>query len=1007
MYGQKTFWSAIAAVVSVVSAAAAWAATPSLPKMAQPAAQARAILDQLESDRGICVLLGKAPTGLAVELARQSELTVYLQLPPEEPSAAVLAGLDDAGFLGTRVVVERGPWSHVHLADNLADVVVVTPDAAVMAEACRDELFRVVRPLGHVLFGDQRFTKPYPPEAGDWTHPYHGPDNNPQSEDQLVRAPYLTQFLAEPWYVPFPEVTVTSAGRVFKAFGHVGYKERDWPWLNTLVAINGYNGTLLWKRPLEEGFNIHRNTMVATPEILYVGDSTSCKLIDAATGELRHEIVTPEGATGPVWKWMAIDGGVLYALVGREEFRDETLRGNRTAAGWPWKPMTTGYDAQEYPWGFGRTFFAMDLTKKHLLWMHTEEEPIDGRAVAMKEGRIYFYSEGRFLACLDGSEGKTLWRNSDPKLLEAIGPTTHAQNAPLGFSSTSYLKCSDEAVYFAGPQRERLAAASTEDGRLLWQYPHGNFQLVIRDEGLYAMGRTGPSKLFDPLTGEVRAEIPSLRGNCTRATGTADSIFTRGDKHGGTTRLVAAEIHPQRIALMRPDCHDGVIVAGGVLYWGPWMCDCSLSLVGIICLGPAGDFEFESEAVEADRRMDTAAIQKPIAPLKIGPGDWPTYRADNRRSGASKADVPGKVALVWRWEPPAAIDPAAPITTEELVFTSGSDGVVRAIEVFGGKLRWKAYTAGPITYPPAVENGRLFLGSGDGWVYAFEAATGKALWRFRVAPAERMINLYGRLASTWPVAGGVLVERGTVFAAAGIASYDGTHLIALDAKTGQIRWQNNTSGRLAGPQSVTGVSVQGHLLLDGGGLYLAGGNVVSPAKYDPADGTCLSVLEDEWAKAPRGCELFVLDGEVVAFDRLLYAPRRYWTGRYFARHFLQADAGDVIVRASEGRVVRVVRGSGDGPQVRPIWDAEPFEEIMAMALGNNAVVVAGRLRSEGGEPSAAGSWAVTALAVEDGRTLWTYPLPAEPDAWGLAFNSAGAVVVTLENGELICLAKAH
>ncbi len=77
---------------------------------------------------------------------------------------------------------------------------------------------------------------------------------------------FLTQFLAEPYFVPFPEVTVTAAGRVFKAFGHVGYKRRDWEWLNSLVAINGYNGTLLWKRPLEEGFNIHRNTMVATPE---------------------------------------------------------------------------------------------------------------------------------------------------------------------------------------------------------------------------------------------------------------------------------------------------------------------------------------------------------------------------------------------------------------------------------------------------------------------------------------------------------------------------------------------------------------------------------------------------------------------------------------------------------------------------------------------------------------------------------------------------------------------
>ena len=56
-------------------------------------------------------------------------------------------------------------------------------------------------------------------------------------------------------------------------------------------------------------------------------------------------------------------------------------------------------------------------------------------------------------------------------------------------------------------------------------------------------------------------------------------------------------------------------------------------------------------------------------------------------------------------------------------------------------------------YILAGQNGTMVAepGSGDGWVYAFEAATGKQLWRFRVAPAERKVSTYGRLTSTWPV----------------------------------------------------------------------------------------------------------------------------------------------------------------------------------------------------------------------------------------------------------------
>ena len=36
------------------------------------------------------------------------------------------------------------------------------------------------------------------------------------------------------------------------------------------------------------------------------------------------------------------------------------------------------------------------------------------------------------------------------------------------------------------------------------------------------------------------------------------------------------------------------------LLWGPWMCDCNHSLVGIISLGPAGNYDFEQKAKESE-----------------------------------------------------------------------------------------------------------------------------------------------------------------------------------------------------------------------------------------------------------------------------------------------------------------------------------------------------------------------------------------------------------------------
>ena len=66
--------------------------------------------------------------------------------------------------------------------------------------------------------------------------------------------------------------------------------------------------------------------------------------------------------------------------------------------------------------------------------------------------------------------------------------------------------------------------------------------------------------------------------------------------------------------------------------------------------------------------------------------------------------------------------------------------------------------------------------------------TGRLLWRFRVAPAERRIPVYQSIQSTWPAAAGVLVKDGTAYVAAGISNYDGTYIFALDASTSCVGW---------------------------------------------------------------------------------------------------------------------------------------------------------------------------------------------------------------------------
>jgi outer membrane protein assembly factor BamB len=863
------------------------------------------------------------------------------------------------------------------------------------------ELLRVLRPGGKAILGKQEIVKPFPENTDDWSHPYHGPDNNPQSLDRVARAPYLTHFLAEPWYCPMPLQTVASGGRLFKAFGHIAVKEREWPLLNTLICQNAFNGTILWERKLSPNFMIHRSTMIATPETLYLGDDVSCKLLDAVTGELKREIALKED--GPVWKWMALVDGVLYALVGKDETPDPTVKGDRKARGWPWggTALGKGYNSKDYPWGFGQTVLAVDPATGKVLWRHKEEEPLDTRAMCMAAGRIFFFSHNKFLAALDAKTGKELWRTTDKDTLAAVGEHKFAQNPTEGFSTSAYVKCNDKGLYFAGPTRADLSAVSAKDGKLLWQKAKaGNSQLVLREDGLYAMS-PGQSNRFDYLTGDLLGQL-GPRINCTRATGSVDSIFVRGGRDG-TVRYDLSSSKSQHICPMRPSCQDGVLVAHGHLFWGPWMCDCNLTLVGVVSVAPAGSFDFSGKVSEADRLEASAGgVARRLEALTITPDDWPTLRADNERRSTSRVRVPGKVKALWTHEPRSKTSATAATTAGGLVFAGSHDGSFHAIDAVSGKDQWTYHTGGAILYPPALAQDRAYVGSSDGWIYCFEAMTGRLLWRFRAAPVERIIPVYGSLASTWPVASGVLVADGVVYAAAGLANHDGTHVYALDAKTGKLIWHNNSSGSLH-PTNASGVSVNGHLLLHGGKLHLAGGNMVPVASYNLTDGKCTTdpTAPQSHTQFKAGSDLFVVGDQVVAAGSPLYSSRGDY--RMVSQALLQTTAGDVSLSYGphDSRVSLFPAKTSTVPMAKPTWTQRPLNRVMGLAITANAIVLAGV--KDGAKQADSATYHVAALSLTDGATLWSETLPAAPAPWGVAVDRAGRVVVSLEDGRIVCL----
>ena len=171
--------------------------------------------------------------------------------------------------------------------------------------------------------------------------------------------------------------------------------------------------------------------------------------------------------------------------------------------------------------------------------------------------------------------------------------------------------------------------------------------------------------------------------------------------------------------------------------------------------------------------------------LQQSPADWPTYRGNNARTAATPVEIPDSVSLLWKFTPGVRVRGHGAGGRRRpgicwVARTASCEPWTRK----PASLRWKAYTGGAVLYPPSVADGRALVGSGDGYAYAFEAATGRLLWRFRAAPADAGFASTTALLSTWPVATGVVVDGQTAYCAAGINNYDGTHVYALDAASG-------------------------------------------------------------------------------------------------------------------------------------------------------------------------------------------------------------------------------
>lgn len=216
--------------------------------------------------------------------------------------------------------------------------------------------------------------------------------------------------------------------------------------------------------------------------------------------------------------------------------------------------------------------------------------------------------------------------------------------------------------------------------------------------------------------------------------------------------------------------------------------------------------------------------------------EWPTYRADNARSGKTTNKLQFPLQKVWEYIPAQAPNSAwpepgwhennrldfdyahQPVIADGTVFWgSTADDSVRAMDLQTGKLKWIFTTNGPVRFAPQIVGKKSYFTSDDGFLYCLNSANGKELWRFQGALKDDKILGNGRMISRWPCRSGVLVDNGVAYITAGIWPSEGIFIYALNAENGKIIWCNDTCNFIMKPGKhyasweLSGISPQGYL----------------------------------------------------------------------------------------------------------------------------------------------------------------------------------------------------
>jgi PQQ-dependent dehydrogenase (methanol/ethanol family) len=196
------------------------------------------------------------------------------------------------------------------------------------------------------------------------------------------------------------------------------------------------------------------------------------------------------------------------------------------------------------------------------------------------------------------------------------------------------------------------------------------------------------------------------------------------------------------------------------------------------------------------------------------PADWLMWRGTYDTQSYSPLQQINKttvhnLGVAWTLALPPSANEAAPLIHDGVLFIESAN-TVEAVNAIEGTILWRYIR--PL--PEALENGResrmkglaiygdtLYAPTADGHIVALDVKTGAMRWDHAVVPAEQGVRRGLIDGAYFHISGGPLVAHGKVVVGVslGIDTGGGDWIVGLDSQTGAQQWRFNTIARPGQP----------------------------------------------------------------------------------------------------------------------------------------------------------------------------------------------------------------